>query len=65
MDQGQMVKRLSDGKPRGRRKVGRPRLRWLDDVEVDLRTMDIKRWRLITKDRTEWAVMEAKALQGL
>jgi hypothetical protein len=65
MDQGQMVKRLFDGKAGGRRRVGRPRLRWLDDVEVDLRTMGIKRWRLITKDRTEWAVREAKALQGL
>jgi hypothetical protein len=29
-------------------------------------TMGIKRWRLIAKDRTEWAgiVREAKALQG-
>jgi hypothetical protein len=38
----------------------------LDDVEADLRTMGIKRWRLIAKDRTEWAgiVREAKALQG-
>jgi hypothetical protein len=38
----------------------------LDDVEADLRTMGIKRWRLIAKDGTEWAgiVREAKALQG-
>jgi hypothetical protein len=37
------------------------------DVEADLRTMGIKRWRLIAKDRTGWAgiVREAKALQGL
>jgi hypothetical protein len=66
MDQRQMVKKLFDGKPGGRRRTGRPRLRWLDDVEADLRTMGIKRWRLIAKDRTEWAgiVREAKALQG-
>jgi hypothetical protein len=63
MDQGQMVKQLFDGKLGGRR--GRLRLRWLDDVEMDLRTMDIKRWTLTAKDRTEWAdiVKEAKALQ--
>jgi hypothetical protein len=65
MDQGQMVKQLFDGKLGGRR-TGRPKLRWLDDVEADLRTTGIKRWRLIAKDRTEWAdiIRKAKALQG-
>jgi hypothetical protein len=37
---------------RGRR-TGKPRLRWLDDVEADLRTMGIKGLRLIAKDTTE------------
>jgi hypothetical protein len=66
MDLGQMVKQLFDGKLGERRRTGRPRLRWLDDVEADLRTMGIKRCRLIAKDRTEWAgiIREKKALQG-
>jgi hypothetical protein len=34
MDQGQMVKKIFDGKQGGRR-TGRPRLRWLDDEEAD------------------------------
>jgi hypothetical protein len=61
IDQGQVVKKLFDGKLGGRR-TGRPRL---DDVEADLRTMGIKRWRLIAKDRMEWAgiIREAKVLQ--
>jgi hypothetical protein len=44
----------------------RPRLRWLDDVEADLRTMGIKRWRLIAEDIMEWAciIKEAKDVQG-
>jgi hypothetical protein len=42
MDQGQMVKQLFDGKQGGRWRTGRPRLRWLDDVEADFRTMGIK-----------------------
>jgi hypothetical protein len=47
MAQGRMVKKLFDG-----RRTGTPRLRWLDDVEADLRTMGITRWRLIAKERT-------------
>jgi hypothetical protein len=66
MNQGQMVKKLFHGKPGGRVRTGRPRLRWLNDVDADLRTMCIKRWRLTAKDRMEWAgiVRDAKALQG-
>jgi hypothetical protein len=36
----------------GRR--GKPRKRWLDDVEDDLRKMEVKRWRKNAMDRTEW-----------
>jgi hypothetical protein len=42
MDQ-RRVKKIFDSKQEGRRKVDRPRLRWLDDVENDLRVMKIKR----------------------
>jgi hypothetical protein len=45
MDQRRVVKKIFDSKLEGRRKVGRPRLRWLDNVENYLRVMKIKRWR--------------------
>jgi hypothetical protein len=45
MDQRRVVKKIFDSKPERRRKVGRLRLRWLDDVENDLRVMKIKKWR--------------------
>jgi hypothetical protein len=65
MDQRREVKKIFDSKPEGRRKVGRPRLRWLDDVENDLRVMKIKRWRKKAQNR-EWAsvIKEAKVLKG-
>jgi hypothetical protein len=44
MDQRRVVKKIFDRKPEGRRKVSRPRLRWLDDVENYLRVMKVKRW---------------------
>jgi hypothetical protein len=46
-------------KPEGRCEVGRPEFGWLDDVEADIKTSVIKRWRL--KDRTEWMVIVRKA----
>jgi hypothetical protein len=47
----------------GRRGRGKPRLRWIDDVEDDLKNMGIKRWTIKALDRDDWAsiIKEAKA----
>jgi hypothetical protein len=44
----------------------RPRLRWLEDVEKDLREMKVKRWRQKAVGSDEWAsvINEAKGLRG-
>jgi hypothetical protein len=61
MDETKSVK-IFEGKLEGRRGRGRPRLRWIDDVEDDLRKLDVKRWRAKGLDRVEWAsvLREAK-----
>jgi hypothetical protein len=45
MVQGRTVKKISGNKREGSRRRGRTRLRWLEDVEKDLRETKVKRWR--------------------
>ena len=49
------------------RSVGRPRLRWMEDVREDLRRMGVTNWRIRAHRRDDWkmVVKEAKVLQGL
>jgi hypothetical protein len=63
MNEIRTVKKIFEEKLGGRRGRGRPRLRWFDDVEDDLRNMGIKRWRIKALDRVEWAsiIKETKA----
>jgi hypothetical protein len=45
-----VVKITFENKPKSRRKVGRPRLRWLEDVQDDLRELTAKSWRQKVND---------------
>jgi hypothetical protein len=44
MEDHREPKRALQGIPGGGRRRGKPRKRWLDDVEDDLRKMEVKRW---------------------
>jgi hypothetical protein len=55
MNGTRIVKKMFEEKLGGRRGRGRPRLRWKNVVEDDLRNMRIKRWRIKALDRVEWA----------
>lgn len=40
--------------PQGRRGVGRPKMRWIDGVEQDLKTLQVRNWREKALDRQTW-----------
>ena len=61
MAQGRTVKKILESKPEGSR-----RMRWLQDVEKDLREMKVKRGRHKAVDGEEWVsvINVCKALRG-
>jgi hypothetical protein len=61
------VKKLTLLRPEGSRRAGRPKLRWLDGVEEDFRTLGIMGWRRRALDRDRWkeVLRAAKAQNGL
>jgi hypothetical protein len=49
------------------KKERKPRMGWLNNVESDLKKMEVKEWKEKTRDRKHWRlfVEEAKAHPGL
>jgi hypothetical protein len=54
MEGERIPKRVLEWKPMGRRKGGRPRKRWIEDIEKDIQIMGIRAWRKLCKERAEW-----------
>ena len=61
------VKKLTLLRPEGSRRAGRPKLRWLDGVEEDLRNLGIRGWRRRALDLDIWkeVLIAARAQSGL
>jgi hypothetical protein len=53
------------GKPDGRRKGRRPKLRWLGSIENDLKWMGVKIWRKKAEDRPVLAIILKEVLVKL
>jgi hypothetical protein len=54
MDRTRIVKKVTEWEPHSSRPVGRPRLRWLDQVEEDLKKIKVRNWREKCEDRRLW-----------
>jgi hypothetical protein len=61
------TRKITEWTPYKARPAGRPRLRWMDQVEEDLKRMKITGWRVKAEDRQEWSriVEQTKTHPGL
>jgi hypothetical protein len=60
-------RKLTLYRPDGTRHVGKPRPRWLESVETDLRKTGVTKWSCKTQDREQWRTIlkEAKVHQEM
>ena len=67
MNNDRILKKIFDTKPDGVRRVGRPKLRWENGVDQDMRILEVKNWKKVALDRDDWAKLlkKARAHQGL
>jgi hypothetical protein len=59
-DTSRIAKRILEWKPMSSRRLGRPRLRWLDDVCDDLKVLKVKNWKELAVNRKAWNDLSEK-----
>jgi hypothetical protein len=53
MEESRIPIKLIHSKPEGRRRTGRPRKRWVEDVKEDMRKIGVRGWRRKEKEKNE------------
>ena len=59
MEEGGGVHKVLVGKPEGKRPLGRPRLRWEDNIKMDLQEVGrgCGEWMGLAQDRNRWRAL--------
>ena len=58
MGEGRGVHRILVGKPEGKRPPGRPRRRWEDNIETDLKELgEVRDWMELAQNRNGWRTL--------
>jgi hypothetical protein len=67
MEEYRMPKNIFTQELEGRRRMGRPRKGWKEEVERVLRDLGVRRWKNMVTDRRKWKdiVQQAKGHSGL
>jgi len=54
MDDDRVAKKVLEKNVEGSRSRGRPKKRWMDSVEGDLRELGVRNWKVLAEDRLKW-----------
>jgi hypothetical protein len=59
MEETRNAYKILVGKPEGKRPLGRPRRRWVDNIKIDLREIewDSMDWIELAQDRDQWRAL--------
>jgi hypothetical protein len=61
MQKTRMVKVIHSWKPTSKRPMGRPKIRWEDDVRKDIQKLKVPNWKTLVQDRRRWKELVEKA----
>jgi hypothetical protein len=61
MQETRMVKAIHSWKPISRRPIGRPKIRWEDDIRKDIQKLKVPNWKILVQDRRRWKELVEKA----
>ena len=56
-----MVKAIHVWKPVSKRPMGRPKIRWEDDVKKDIQRLKVPNWKTLVQDRRRWKEVVGRA----
>jgi len=55
-----MVEAIHTWKPISKRPMGRPKIRWEDDVKKDIQRLKVPNWKTLAQDRRRWKEVVGK-----
>ena len=61
MQETRMVKAIHAWKHISKRPMGRPKIRWEDDVKKDIQRLRVPNWKTLVQDRRRWKEVVGKA----
>jgi hypothetical protein len=62
MDNNRTFKKVFNTEPIGIRKIGRPKLRWEDNVIQDVKTLGVRKRRNVAMEKESWQKLLRKAM---